>query len=296
MLASIIIPTKNRVSLLERCLQRLISMDMPAQDMEIIVVDDGSTDETSARVLYIAKESRISLRLLKGKGRGPAVARNIGWRAAKAPIILFTDDDCEPSNTWASELVDFLNENTNFGGVGGEIRRLHESLAARFTDDLGCMLHPGSNLDAHYLISANAAYRLDVLKLVNGFSENFPCAGGEDPELSFRVRKQDIKLAKIPNALVLHNHPSSLLGIYRMHQRYGRGALGLAALGYGGSKSTGKMKNLCSEITASFQEYIFRRDLTIMDRLIFCFYKIARCVAFFQGYRYQASINSIKLV
>lgn len=285
--ASIVIPTRNRVALLEKCLQKLLAQDMPAEELEIIVVDDGSTDETSARVCGVAAQSRVAIRLIKGKGRGPAAARNIGWRAAKAPIILFTDDDCEPSSKWVREIADFLDVNPEFGGVGGQIRRLKESAAARYTDDCGAMEHPGSEHNAHYLVSANAAYRRSLLELVGGFDESFPCAGGEDPDLSFRLRACGVKLAKVPRALVRHNHPCSLVAIYRMFHRYGRGQFVLAAL----EKATHRERSLNSlkrDLQQSFLRYSLRKDLAPEKRIFFGLCDFVRCCGMFQGYRYQS--------
>jgi glycosyltransferase involved in cell wall biosynthesis len=286
--ASIVIPTRNRVALLEKCLQKLLAQDMPAEELEIIVVDDGSTDETSARVCGIAAQSRVAIRLIKGKGRGPAAARNIGWRAAKAPIILFTDDDCEPSSDWVREIADFLDANPEFGGVGGQIMRLHEAVIPRYIDYCKAMEHPGSNFNAHYLVTANAAYKRSLLGLLNGFDESFPCAGGEDPDLSIRVRARGDQLAKIPRALVRHNHPDSLVAVYRMFHRYGRGQFVLAALGRRAPRERG-FTSLRRELRLSYSSYKLSKDITPRDRPLFALCDFVRCCAMFQGYRYQSS-------
>lgn len=284
---SVVIPTRNRLELLKQCLQTLLAQNISADEMEIIVVDDGSTDDTATRVCSIAEQNRVSLRLVKGQGRGPATARNIGWRAAKAPIILFTDDDCEPSSKWVCEMADFLDFNPEFGGVGGQIRRLKESSAASYTDDCGAMEHPGSEDNAHYLVSANAAYRRSLLELVGGFDESFPCAGGEDPDLSFRLRACGVKLAKVSRALVRHNHPSSLAAIYRMFHRYGRGQFVLAALVQGKYRERG-LTSLKRDLQQSYLRYRLRTDLAPEDRIFFGLCDFVRCWGMFQGYRYQS--------
>ena len=284
MRVSVVMPTRNRVALLERCLQKLLAQDMPAEELEIIVVDDGSTDETSERVGGIAAQSRVAIRLIKGEGRGPAVARNIGWRAAKAPIILFTDDDCEPSSSWARVLSSFLESQTAYGGAGGEIRRLRDSWPARFTDDVECMNHPGEESDVYYLVSANAGYRRSELEMVGGFSEVFPCAGGEDPELSHRVRARGGKLAKVAGAVVLHNHPTSIGGVYQMHFRYGRGE----SLQQGGCGARGGIKMLVREWRESVAKYRRRGDLPILNRAVFCFFNFVRCFALYRGFIYES--------
>jgi glycosyltransferase involved in cell wall biosynthesis len=285
---SVVIPTRNRAAFLEKCLSALARQEIGPDEMEIIVVDDGSTDDTSERARSAEPLMPFKLRVLKGEGRGPAAARNLGWRAARAPIILFTDDDCEPSPSWAGELVAFLEKHEHHSGVGGETRRIRDSLTARYTDFDGCMNHPGDPANVDYLVTSNAAYRRAVLEKVGGFSERFPCAGGEDPELSFRIRAQGMKMGKTREALVLHNHPCSLVGLYQMYFRYGRGEFGLAALGEDWCRSRGDVKRLLHEWRCAFAFYRRQHGLSVSDRLIFGAFGMMRCYAMFLGYRYQA--------
>jgi cellulose synthase/poly-beta-1,6-N-acetylglucosamine synthase-like glycosyltransferase len=266
---------------------------MTPDDMEIIVVDDQSIDDTFERACSVEARMPFKFRVLKGEGRGPAAARNLGWRDAKGAIVLFTDDDCEPAPSWAAEMVGFLGSNSDYAGAGGEIRRLRDSLAARFTDDIRCMDHPGDPADVYYLVSANASYRRDVLESVGGFSEVFPCAGGEDPELSHRVRALGIKLAKIPDALVLHNHPDTLAGVYRMHHRYGRGEYNLWKSGEEGCGTRGDLDRLTMEWRRSIAIYRRRTELPVYDRFRFCLLNMLRCYALFVGFRFQERQGSV---
>ena len=89
--ASIVIPTRDRPCDLERCLAA-IARD-PIAGREVIVVDDDSRDRDAVALVA----SRMGAGLVTGGGAGPAAARNAGARAARAPIVCFTDDDCEPS-------------------------------------------------------------------------------------------------------------------------------------------------------------------------------------------------------
>jgi glycosyltransferase involved in cell wall biosynthesis len=87
----------------------------PAGPAEVIVVDDGSRDETRDILAPLASASRLVL--LDGAGRGPANARNVGIRQAQAAVIAFTDDDCEVPRDWAARLLARLEETS--GSVGG---------------------------------------------------------------------------------------------------------------------------------------------------------------------------------
>src|SRR5688500_18176629 len=93
---SVVIPTYHRPDLLRRCLTAVMGQRLPHDAFEIIVVDDGHDDETRELVASMAQGLHPAplLRYLRpDAGRGPAVARNAGWRAANAPLIAFTDDD-----------------------------------------------------------------------------------------------------------------------------------------------------------------------------------------------------------
>lgn len=285
--ASVVVPTRNRVALLEKCLGALGQQTLRRDEMEVIVVDDGSTDGTAQQAEAVGQAVPFEVRVLRGRGIGPAAARNLGWQAALAPIVLFTDDDCEPSATWAADLVVFLEENPSCAGVGGTTRRLHDSTAARFTDETHCMNHPGDALDVDYLVTANAAYRRDVLAAAGGFDESFPCAGGEDPELSFRLKSLHAQLAKTTGAVVLHNHPTSAAGVYRMHHRYGRGEYILVAKGVFNNSTCDDLSMFFARIRESIAIYRRRRDLGLADRVRFAVLNIIRYAGVLSGYRFE---------
>ncbi|MCC2642082.1 MAG: hypothetical protein K0S45_2495, partial [Nitrospira sp.] len=102
---SVVIPTYKRPALLRRCLLALCAQTMNPRRFEIIVVDDAPTDDTKKTVACIAAAvpwPAISYIAAVGP-RGPAAARNRGWRAARADLIAFTDDDCVPLRNWLSE-------------------------------------------------------------------------------------------------------------------------------------------------------------------------------------------------
>ena len=94
---SVVIPTFNRRATVASTLCALSRQDLPASRMEIIVVDDGSRDGTFEHLSALRFD--CGLRVLRREHAGPTAARNDGWQAARAPLILFLDDDleCSPS-------------------------------------------------------------------------------------------------------------------------------------------------------------------------------------------------------
>ena len=109
---SVIICSLNGAAGVDRCLHALAAQK--DVDLEVIVVDDGSTDATSDT----AREHSVTV-IRHETNRGLAAARNTGLRAASAPIVAFLDDDCEPEPEWARELLEAYEDSVI--GVGGDV-------------------------------------------------------------------------------------------------------------------------------------------------------------------------------
>src|SRR3954447_6127168 len=111
--ASVIIPTYKRTSLLSRCLRAVINQSFSCAKYEIIVVTDGPDKETVETVNAIQEQfdfcPSVHCISLDNK-RGPAAARNAGWKIAKGELILFTDDDCVPLFSWVENFVKAYRE------------------------------------------------------------------------------------------------------------------------------------------------------------------------------------------
>lgn len=215
---SVVIPTYNRADSLTRCLESL------PWDVEVIVIDDGSTDHTP-QVVQAVKHPR--LRYIRKPNGGPASARNVGIRHAHGGVVAFTDDDCVPTPEWPHRLADrLLREPTSVGGVGGTVLPLKDGWVSRYSTFHRILEAPPS---CSYVVTANCAYRCDVLDLVGGFNETIRRPGGEDPELAFRVRRVGYTLVHEPSAVVHHDYRESLSDFARTFYRYGRGCAHIVA-------------------------------------------------------------------
>lgn len=127
--------------------------------------------------------------------RGPAAARNIGWRAAAGQIIAFTDDDCIPEPDWLFNGIAAFVE-----GVAGVSGRILVPLPPDPTDND----RNTTGLERSDFVTANCFYRRAVLQEVGGFDERFKDAWREDSDLFFTVRKRNFPLAWASEAIVLH--------------------------------------------------------------------------------------------
>ena len=129
--------------------------------------------------------------VLHSGGRGPAAARNVGWRATETDWVAFLDDDVVVSENWLADVVRDLDQPASVAGVQG---RITVPLPAdrRPTDwERGT-----AGLETARWITADMAYRGDVLRLVGGFDDRFPRAFREDADLALRVLDAGYGLAQ----------------------------------------------------------------------------------------------------
>ena len=145
---------------------------MPTHDRVTGDLDDAIPTDLSERVLVV-----------RSGGRGPAAARNAGWRATASPWVVFVDDDVEVSNAWRSELArDLACVAEEVAGTQGRIE-VPMPVGRRPTD----WERSTAGLASAKWITADMAYRRSVLADVAGFDERFVRAFREDADLALRV-------------------------------------------------------------------------------------------------------------
>ncbi len=213
---SVVVPTFNRAPMMRRLLDALAACEVPAGGLEVIVVDDGSRDDTAE----IVSAASIPVEYLYQRNAGPAAARNRGWRHARGELIAFTDDDCVPSDSWVVDLVAALAD-PEIAGAGGRVVPLVPGFLADFIQAERLVSHGGETGQVRYLVTANAVYRREVLDAIGGFDERFPGAAGEDTDLTMRVVERGLPLTLLTTAAVAHDHRTTLAGLMRTYRRHG---------------------------------------------------------------------------
>lgn len=217
---SVVVPVYNCGETIRRCLDALGRLDHPSY--EVIIVDDGSTDETAS--VAESYEWVTMIRLDRG---GPSRARNAGVAAAQSEFVAFTDGDCVVDPRWLRELERGFAD-AKVAGVGGDQRSPDDETAwgrvvQQFFRAVGFMTgyittsgRPG---DTDHNPSCCSAYRTAVFNEVGGFDESlWP---GEDVDLDYRIRRRGYRLLFNPAAVVGHYRPNTLGGLARMMKRYG---------------------------------------------------------------------------
>lgn len=211
---SVIVPAYNAADTIADCLAALQKQTRPPD--EIIVVDDGSTDET------VGTAQMFGVCVLKQTHRGPAAARNLGVQAARGDIVMFTDADCVPHADWIEQMQKPFSD-PKVVGVKGAYSSKQKQLIARLVqlefEDKYDRMRQYKTID--FIDTYSAAYRRDVFVALGGFNEIFPTASVEDVEFSFRIAERNLRLVFAPRAQVQHRHPVKLVHYLRRKARYG---------------------------------------------------------------------------
>jgi GT2 family glycosyltransferase len=215
---TVIIPTRNRRAILCETLDRLTRQRRDL-DFEVIVVDDGSTDDTTDVVRRRAEGSPFSLNLIEQPGLGPAAARNRAVGLTQAPVCLFIDDDTWPRDGLLARHMDFHRrsperETALLGYVDSALVPPPTPFMRWF-----CGQHLGfaeiedpEDAGGENFFSGNVSAKTDFIRGAGGFDEAFTSAGHEDIDLGLRLQAQGMRLTYDQQAVVEHYHPIDLPG------------------------------------------------------------------------------------
>jgi glycosyltransferase involved in cell wall biosynthesis len=215
LLASVVISTYGRAAYLPRLVRALEEQTLNPRDFEVIVVDDASPDDTSVVLAKLAANSPLTLRVERRQtNAGPASGRNTGWRLARAPVVAFTDDDCQPAPSWLERGLAALDGAVDV--VAGATHPNPDQL-----DRLGPYSRTMWPSFADTYPTCNVLYRRADLEGVGGFDEDFPYPGGEDTELAWRVRALGRTTSVVDDVVVYHDvHPGSFRAAVRDTTRW----------------------------------------------------------------------------
>jgi len=196
---SVVIPTFRRPLLLQKCIDAVAAQDFPQTDYEVIIVTDGPDAETEKLVNAYKDIPGFNTHFFSlPEKKGPAAARNMGWRKSRGELIIFTDDDCLPSPGW---LMAYWQK-----------YEYKKSRPVAFTGRVIVPVPPCptdyernvSHLETANFITANCACSTTVLAETGGFDESFTMAWREDSDFEFRLLKKNIPIHHVPAAVVVH--------------------------------------------------------------------------------------------
>lgn len=213
MYISIVIPTYNRLPILQKCLGALEKQKISANDLEnyalenyeIVLVDDGSTDRTLAW-LQENKAQLPHLKVYQQDHQGAAAARNLGVAKALGDTIIFIDSDLVITENFLSAHIKALKD----GEASLKSDRLFTYGAVINTanfEDPTSEPYKITDFSAAYFATGNVAIAKKWLIAAGNFDTQFQLYGWEDLELGVRLKQLNLKLIKCPEAVGYHWHP-----------------------------------------------------------------------------------------
>lgn len=213
---SIIIPTYNRVEILLPSLLNLNCQRYPFDKFEVIVVDDGSSDDTRNKIKTIKNDLHYALHYIKQEKSGPAVARNKGIKQANADILLFTGDDILLNENLLAEHLKLHKKYGNIAVLGfvDWSNKIEISDFMRFLSPNGFQFRYGNIKDVNncgfqHFYTSNISLNKEWFKN-DLFDEDFSCANLEDTELGYRLEKKGLRIMLNEDAIGYHVHQIDL--------------------------------------------------------------------------------------
>ena len=220
---SVVVCAYNAADTLDDCLTSLDALTYP--DAKVIVVDDGSSDDT-ATIARQHPDVHV-INLLNG---GLGAARNAGLAAASGEIVAFTDADCRVDPDWLTYLVQPMLVSDVAGAGGPNVVPSDDPWVAQ------CVARaPGGpthvmldDRTAEHVPGCNMAFRRDALLAVDGFNPVYHRAG-DDVDICWRLQARALRIGFAASALVWHHHRSSVQAYWRQQVGYGEGETWLDA-------------------------------------------------------------------
>jgi cellulose synthase/poly-beta-1,6-N-acetylglucosamine synthase-like glycosyltransferase len=206
---SVVVPAFQAAATIEQCVLALLAQTLPREEYEVIVVDDGSSDDTATRA---EKSGARVLRL--ARNMGPAASRNAGVAIARGELVVFTDADCEPTRQFLAALTDHLRD-PDIGGAKGVYLSKQRALVARFVqyEYESRYRHTARQSTLDFVDTYACCFRRADLDQVGGFDSRLRMC--EDQELSFRLAEAGVRIRFAPDARTYHLHCANLWAYMR---------------------------------------------------------------------------------
>jgi glycosyltransferase involved in cell wall biosynthesis len=224
---SLIICTRNRSKQLARCLEAVRAISF-ARPWELIVVDNGSTDETADALRQFASTAAVPTHCVFEPKKGLGNAHNAGLKVARGEILAFTDDDCYPAGDFLTCIWSAF-EDPSVGYITGRIL-LHDPADHPITirESTIPLTFPGrSYISAGTVAGANMAFRREALLEIGGFDPLFgpgSLFNAEELDAAGRVSAKGWKGQYCPAVTVRHHHGRKASDVPGLWKSYGIGA------------------------------------------------------------------------
>lgn len=229
MMLSVLICTRNRAKSLAATLARFFAQRFAGHyDYELLVVDNGSTDETSQVVELYRAQHPARVRYLSEPQPGLSYARNTAVKAAQGEILVFTDDDVLVTEDWLEEIHREFTADPQLFVLSGRVLLARDDLQPVAMFPLNERYVPTFPSSGGIGMGANMSFRRELFEQVGLFDVRLGAgtffAGGEDIEMFYRALKVGHRMVYAPNVLVYHDHDRATVEqACRLEYGYGKG-------------------------------------------------------------------------
>ena len=205
-LISWIIIGRNWLDTIKELVDSLNSQKLNPEIVELIIIDDGSSDGAEQQLNNIRFENKQIIILDKQKGR--SIARNTGIKIAKGKYCLFTSSNTIPNENFMEQYIKALSQSKTDGAAGPIEYQSKDIIFEKYLNSKNRGLNKyqvNDSLPIEYILFGNCMIKTDILKSVHGFKEQLTGYGGEEIELLSRVH--NFKILKINAKTFRISHP-----------------------------------------------------------------------------------------
>lgn len=225
---TVVIPTRDKLPLLERTLSALRLQALDASVWDVVVVDDASGDGTGARLQSLREDwgGRLTV-VAPARNVGRAAARNLGARAATGEAVLFLDDDIVAPPDLLDAHLALLSRHPGDGTIG-LVRTAPDLIDAphfHYLDTRGVAKTVGDTVPARYLVTQNTAVPRAAFLEAGGFDESYRAYGFEDMDLGFRLEDAGVVFRPLRSPVPEHVHHHTLAQWLAKKRECGHGPL-----------------------------------------------------------------------
>jgi glycosyltransferase involved in cell wall biosynthesis len=223
---SFIIPFHNQEKVVKKTLGAVLNLDYPTEKLQIIVINDGSTDKTESILQNMTEKKRLTL-INHKENKGRSLARNAGIRHVNTEIICFLDGDMIIQQDWLTEMLSVLNQNSVVGIAGDTMLAkalIPQAIDKFYYHSFRGARKQGEGVPVHFTLFLfnNTAIKRYALESVGLFDDSFVGYGGEDTDMAIRLWE------KFPNglrfsarAVAEHYHQRTLNQLRTLMWEYG---------------------------------------------------------------------------